>query len=147
MDLFGASVAPIVAFFLLGELAVLVTLIVAIILARLHKGSIHHYLVLIAFLSDSLLFKPLMLSRASSAWGSWPWDGTRIAPHLLVSIVAAVLGVLAVVLGFRYRVKKGSKMFLPPKGKLHRTIGWLFLVLWLLTFTVGIVIFLETYFP
>ena len=147
MDLFGATVAPIVAFFLFGELAILAALVVAFVLARMHKGSVHHYMMLTAFLADLLVFKPLMFSRASSVWGSYPWDGTRIAPHLLISVVAAVLGASSVVLGFKYRIKKGPKMFLPPKGKLHRVAGALFLVLWSATLVIGLIIFLETYFP
>jgi uncharacterized membrane protein YozB (DUF420 family) len=76
-----------------------------------------------------------------------PWEGTKIVPHLLISLLAAVLGVATVYLGFRYRVKKERKMFLPPKGKLHRIVGALFLVLWSATFAIGLVMFLETYFP
>jgi uncharacterized membrane protein YozB (DUF420 family) len=147
LDLFGATVAPIVAFFLFGELAVLAALAAAFVLARMHRGSTHHYLMLTAFLVDLLVFKPLMFSRASSVWGSYPWDGTRIAPHLLISVCAAILGGSAVVLGFKYRIKKGSKMFMPPKGRRHKIIGYIFLAVWSATFAVGLVIFLETYFP
>lgn len=147
MNLFGATVAPIVGFLLFGEIVILAALVIAFLMARIHRGREHHYIMLAAFLADLLVFKPLMLSRASSAWGSYPWEGTRIAPHLLISILTATLGAAAVYMGFRYRVKKERKMFLPPKGKLHRMVGVLFLVLWSATFAVGLVIFLETYFP
>jgi uncharacterized membrane protein YozB (DUF420 family) len=147
LNLFGATVSPIVAFFLLGELSVLIVLVAAFIMARLHKGSTHHYLMLSAFLADILVFKPLMFSRASTVYGSFPWDGTRLAPHFLIAASVAIIGACTVVLGFKYRVKKGSKMFMPPKGKLHRIVGALFLILWSATFAIGLVIFLETYFP
>lgn len=147
VDLFGATVEPIVALFLLGEIGILVALVVAFFLGRTHKGTAHHYLMFSAFLADLLVFKPLMLSRASSAWGPYPWDGTRIAPHLFLSVVAALLGALVVVLGFRHRVKKGPSMFLPPKGRLHKVVGWVFLAVWLLAFVLGIVIFADAYFP
>ncbi len=147
MDLFGATVAPIVAFFLFGELAILVMLLLSFVLARRHKGSTHHYLTLAAFLADIIVFKPLMLSRASSAWGSFPWEGTRILPHLAISLSAAVLGAFAIFLGFKHRVRKGSRMFLPPKGKLHKRIGLLFIVVYAIALAVGLVIFIETYFP
>lgn len=145
MDLFGVTVQPIVAFFLFGELAVLVVLLAAFVYARIHKGAAHHYLMLVAFLADLLILKPLMFSRASTAYGSFPWDGTRIAPHFLVSLSVVVLGVITVVLGFKFRVKKGPKMFLPPKGRMHKIIGWAFLGLWAATFVIGLVIFKENY--
>jgi len=147
VNLFGATVEPIVAFFLLGELGVLVALVAAYLLGRFHKGRAHHYLMLVAFLADLLVFKPLMYSRASSAWGSFPWDGTRIAPHLILSASAGAIGAIDVLLGFKYRIKKGPKMFMPPKGKLHRTLGLLFLAVWSVAFVIGLVIFLETYLP
>ena len=147
MDLFGATVAPVVAFFLFGELAILVALVVAFFLARRHKGTAHHYLMLVAFLTDVVVFKPLMLQRASEAWGSFPWEGTRIAPHLIVSLVAGVVGASAIFLGFKHRLKKGAKMFLPPKGRLHKRIGLLFIVVWAIALVVGLLIFVDTYFP
>jgi len=147
MNLFGATVAPVVGFLLFGEIVILAALVIAFLMARMHRGREHHYIMLAAFLADLLVFKPLMLSRASAVGGSYPWEGTRIVPHLLISLLTAVLGVATVYLGFRYRVKKERKMFLPPKGKLHRIVGALFLVLWSATFAIGLVIFLETYFP
>ncbi len=145
MDFFGVTVQPIVAFFLFGELAVLVVLLAAFVYARIHKGAVHHYMMLVAFLADLLILKPLMFSRASSTWGAFPWDGTRIAPHFLVSLSVVVLGVITVILGFKFRVKKGSRMFLPPKGRMHKIIGWAFLGLWAATFVIGLVIFKENY--
>ena len=146
MDLFGATVAPIVAFFLFGELAILAALLLAFVLARRHRGSTHHYLTLAAFAADVFVFKPLMLSRASSAWGNFPWEGTRILPHLAISVSAALLGAFAILLGFKHRVKKGPRMFLPPKGRLHKRVGLLFIVVYAIALAVGLVIFFETYF-
>ena len=147
MDIFGATVEPIVALFLLGELGVLVGLVVAFFLGRFHKGRAHHYLMLVAFLADLLVFKPLMYSRAVSVWGPFPWEGTRIAPHLVLSALAGAAGAVAIILGFKYRIKKGPKMLMPPKGRLHRRLGWVFLVVWSAALIVGILIFVETYAP
>ena len=147
VDIFGMTLEPIVVFFLLGELGVLVALAIAYSLARYHKGTAHHYLMLAAFLADLLVFKPLMYSRAGTAWGAFPWDGTRIAPHLFVAALAGAIGVIDILLGFKYRVKKGPKMFMPPKGRLHRTLGLLFLAAWSVAFVIGLVIFLETWVP
>ena len=71
MNLFGATVAPIVGFLLFGEIVILAALVIAFLMARMHRGREHHYIMLAAFLADLLVFKPLMLSRASAAWGSY----------------------------------------------------------------------------
>jgi uncharacterized membrane protein YozB (DUF420 family) len=146
VDLLGATVEPIVAFFMIGEISILVALVVAFLLARLHKGRAHHYLMLAVFGADLLVFKPLMYMRASSAWGSFPWEGTRIAIHLALSVVAAILGVVVVVLGFRYRIKRDSKMLMPPKGRMHRILGRLFIASWGLAYLMGVVIYLQAYY-
>jgi len=138
---------PIVAFFLLGEAGVLAALVLAYFLGRYHKGRAHHYLMLVAFLADVLVFKPLMYTRAGIAWGSFPWEGTRIAPHLFLSAAAAVIGLVVVVLGFKFRIKKGTKMFMPPKRKLHKILGLLFIAVWSVAFVSGLLIFIETYLP
>ena len=82
---------------------------------------------LAAFVPDLLVFKPPMYARATTAWGSFPWGGTGIALHLVLPAIAGVLGVIVVVLGFKYRTKKDPKMFMSPKDRLHKTLGQLFL--------------------
>ena len=115
-------------------------------MARTHKGRMHHYTMLVAFLADLLVLKPMMYNRATSAWSPSPWEVSRIAPHLLLSFVVAVFGIVSLYLGFKFRVRKDRRMFLPPKGRLHKTIGVLFIVLWTIAFVTGVLIFHQTYF-
>lgn len=124
-----------------GEAALLTVFVVAWALARLHKGSHHHYVMLSAFLVDAVVFKPLMLSRALSVYGSYPWPGTSIAFHFYLDIVVLVLGVSNIVLGFKFRTRKGGRMFMPPKGKVHRWLGYAFIAFWIFTFIAGVRIF------
>ena len=141
VNLFGAQVPSAVALMLMGETVLLAIFLGAWVLAKLHKGRDHHYVMLGAFAFDVLVFKPLMISRAFRVFGPFPWSGTSISLHLYLDLVVAVLGVASIYLGFKYRVKKGAKMFLPPKGRMHKWTGYLFVALWVATFVLGVKIF------
>ena len=133
---------------LVGEIAVFAAFTVGYVLARLRRGTYHHYLMFGAFAADLLVFKPLMFSRAyGGAWGGPPWEGTGILLHLVLDTVTFVVGVAAIYLGFRHRLRKDGRMFMPPKGKMHRWLGRAFVVLWALTLLGGLRIFLDTYLP
>lgn len=146
MELFGTDIAPAVAFMLIGEMAVFAVFVCAWALARLRKGRYHHYLMLTAFLTDELVFKPLMTLRALDVYGPYPWPGTSIAPHLWLDIGVTALGVASIVAAFKFRVKKEKKMFMPPKGRIHRLLGYLFILLWAATLVSGVRIFAGFYF-
>jgi uncharacterized membrane protein YozB (DUF420 family) len=126
---------------LVGEAVLLTAYVTAWVLARKHRGRHHHFVMLSSFALDMLVFKPLMLSRAIGTYGSYPWPGTNIAIHFWFDVLVAILGVLTIYLAFRFRVKKNKKMFMPPKGRIHRTAGYAFIVLWVSTFVLGIWLF------
>lgn len=148
VELLGVVMPDIVAFFLIGELAVFAVIVAAFVLARLHRGRHHHYVMLAAFLVDMVVFKPLMTARAfSGVWGEYPWSGTSILPHMVLDSLALVAGLGAIFLGFRYRVKKDANMFMPPEGKMHRWLGRAFIVLWTITLLGGLRIFMDAYVP
>ena len=146
VDLFGAQVEPRIAFLMIGEIAVGVLLVLAFVMAFRHIGRYHHYMMLSAFLTDELIFKPLMYQRlALGVFGSFPYPGTIGLPHVLLAVSATVLGAATVILGFRFMIKKEKKMFMPPKGMIHKVFGALYLVSWFATMLYGIRIFMQFY--
>lgn len=146
VNLFGAHVESRVAFLIIGEIVVGILLVLAFVMAARHKGRYHHYMILSAFLADELVFKPLMYQRLTlGVFGSFPYSGTVGLPHIMLAISATVLGAATVVLGFRFRIKKGKKMFMPPKGRIHKIVGALYLVSWFATLLFGVLIFVHFY--
>jgi hypothetical protein len=146
VELFGVLMPFESAVLLVGESIIAVLFIVAVVLAALHKGTYHHYLVLSGFLLDELVFKPLMYQRLSlGVLGSFPYEATAGLPHIALSSVATVLGIVTIYLGFRYRTKKGWRMFMPPKGRIHRYIGASYLIAWAVTMVIGLRIFATFY--
>jgi hypothetical protein len=141
VGLFGAQVPSAVALMFIGETALLAVFLVAWMLGRLHKGMYHHYVMLAAFATDMLVFKPLMITRALDVYGPYPWSGTSISFHLYLDLAVMVLGLLSFYYGFKFRIKKNGKMFLPPKGRMHKWVGYLFIAFWVATFVLGIWIF------
>ena len=106
-------------------------------------------MMLAAFLMDVLVFKSLMSMRAfGDVWGGYPWSGTSILRHMVLDTITLVVGIATIYLGFKYRVKRENKMFMPPaRKKIHRVVGTSFIILWLVTLVVGISIFVESYLP
>ncbi len=100
-----------------------------------------------AFVIDLLMFKPLMLSRAISVYGPFPWPGTNILYHFLLDVGVVTLGALNMYLGFRFGARKDGKMFMPPKGRSHRAVGWAFLVAWIAAFVLGVQLFVWAHVP
>jgi len=146
VSLFGAHVEPRIAIIMIGEILVGVLLVLAFVMAARHKGLYHHYMILSAFLTDELIFKPLMYQRLTlGVFGSFPYSGTIGLPHLMLAVTATALGAATVVLGFRYRIKKAKKMFMPPKGRIHKIVGALYLVSWFATMLYGVRIFALFY--
>jgi len=141
VGLFGAQVPTVVALMFIGETALLAIFLAAWVLGRLHKGRYHHYVMLAAFAADMLVFKPLMITRALQVYGHYPWPGTSISLHLYLDVAVIVLGLVSIYYGFKFRIRKGVKMFLPPKGRMHKWVGYLFIALWIATFVLGIRIF------
>ena len=146
-DLFGAQLPVAAVFFLFGQGLLLSALVVAYILARKHKGREHHYLMISIFLVDQLVFKPLMISRALSIWGPYPWSGTQLVYHMYLDIAVAILGVANIYLGFRYRIKKDRRMYMPAKGKIHRYVGVFFIIAWIVTYASGALVMYQAYYP
>jgi uncharacterized membrane protein YozB (DUF420 family) len=127
---------------IIGETVVAVLLVIAFLIARKHQGRNHHLIMLGAFLLDELILKPIMIIRAfDGTSGAFPWNGSAILPHLAIAVVMTMLGIATILLGFRHYVQKGKKMFLPPKGKMHKIIGYAFMVSWLASYLVGLWIF------
>ncbi len=127
---------------LIGETVVVALLVIAFFMARKHRGRDHHFTMLGAFLLDELLLKPIMIVRAfDGTSGAFPWNGSAILPHLAIAIVMTVLGIATILIGLRHSVRKGKKMFLPPKGKMHKIIGYAFIASWLASYLVGLWIF------
>jgi len=146
VNLFGAHVEPRVAFLMIGEIVVGVILVLAFVMAARHKGRYHHYMILSAFLADELVFKPLMYQRLTlGVFGSFPYPGTSGLPHILLAVSVTVLGAATVILGFKFRIKKQKKMFLPPKGRVHKIVGALYLMSWFATMLYGVRIFVLFY--
>ncbi len=132
---------------LLGETILAILLVVALFMAAAHKGDVHHYLMLAVFTVDLLVFKPIMFSLAfDGSNGLFPWEGSSILLHLIISSIVAALGLLAIYLGFRKVVRRGGKMFMPKQGRVHRIIGALFIALWLITYIMGLFIFFRAWY-
>ncbi len=133
---------------LIGEAMVGIVISVAVIMAHMHKGRNHHWLMLTAFLGDLLVVKPLMIYRVSQGFfGSFPYPHTPGLFHISLAILVAALGITNIWLGFRYRVKGGNSknFFLNAKGARHRMVGAFFVALWAATMIYGIWIFYTTY--
>jgi len=137
----------VVAFMFVGEAALLIAYIVAWACARLHYGKRHHYVMLSSFALDMLVFKPIMISRAFRVYGSYPWPGSSIALHFWLDAAVAVLGLLTIYFAFRFRTVRDRKMFMPPKGRVHRRLGIAFIILWIATFIVGVRVFAWAHLP
>jgi len=127
---------------LIGETVLAALFVVALLMARKHRGREHHLILLGVFLVDELLLKPIMISRALDGTnGSFPWNGTAVLPHLALAIAMTLLGIVTIFIGFKRSVRKGKKMFLPPKGKMHKLIGYAFVASWFASYVVGLWIF------
>ena len=147
VDLFGVVMSTEAFVSMVGEIVVASLLILAVVIGLKHKGVYHHYILLIAYLSDELVFKVIMYSRLRlGVFGEFPYAGTMAPLHISLAVVVTVLGLAAVVLGFKYRIKKDRKMFMPPRGmKWHKPIGILYVVFWFVSFLDGIYIFRSFY--
>ena len=147
VDLFGVVMSTEAFVSMVGEIAVACLLILAVVIGLKHKGVYHHYILLIAYLSDELVFKVIMYSRLRlGVFGDFPYAGTMAPLHISLAVLVTVLGLAAVVLGFKYRIKKDRKMFMPPRGmKWHKPIGILYVVFWFVSFLDGIYIFRSFY--
>lgn len=146
VSLFGAHVEPRIALLILGEITVGILLVASFIMAARHKGRYHHYMMLSAFLTDELVLKPLMYQRLTlGVFGSFPYSGTLGLPHVLLAISATILGATTIFLGFKFRLKKGKKMFMPIKGRIHKIIGAVYLASWTATLLLGVRIFATFY--
>jgi uncharacterized membrane protein YozB (DUF420 family) len=133
---------------LIGEALVGIVIAGAVIMAHMHRGRNHHWMILAAFLGDLLVMKPLMIYRVSQgAFGPFPYSHTPALPHMVLAIFAAALGITNIWLGFRYRVKSGKSknIYLNAKGARHRLVGAVFVALWAATMIYGIWIFYTTY--
>lgn len=142
----GPNIPAVVDFLMIGETALAVVFAASFVLSRRHLGRYHHFATIGAFLADMVLFKPLMLLRAADGSnGFLPWGGTNVMPHLIAAVIVAALGVVAIYIGLRKVIRKEKKMFMPPKGKRHRLIGYAFLVAWYATYAIGIIIYLANW--
>ena len=147
IDFFGASVPEEAALLLVLELALGAVLVASFLMAVLHKGAWHHWMMLSAYVLDELVAKPLMVQRLMlGVVGDFPYEGTVALPHVALSVIASVFGLVTIVLGFRYRVKKERKMFMPAKGKkVHRLVGAVFLISWFASLVLGLRMFFIFY--
>jgi hypothetical protein len=98
--------------------------VTAVLMAALHKGRCHHYLVLSGFLLDELVMKPLMYQRLSlGVFGSFPYSGTSAIPHLALAVITTVLGVLAIYLLSSVGAKRTTRCSFRPKGRYTSTLA------------------------
>ena len=134
---------------LVGSVAVAIALTIAVTLARMHRGRYHHYIILGSFLFDELVVKAMMVSRLRvGMFGEFPYvDIGWMAPtHIALAGVTTALGLATIVVGFKFRTRKGDKMLMPPKGKKwHKPIGLLYVAFWFLSFFVGLYVFSSFY--
>jgi uncharacterized membrane protein YozB (DUF420 family) len=99
------------------------------------------------FTLDLLVFKPIMFSLAfDGSNGLFPWEGSSILLHLIVSSIVAALGFLTIYLGFRKVVQKAGRMYMPKQGRVHRVVGAFFIFLWLTTYVIGLYIFIKIWY-
>jgi len=147
IEFFGAIMSEGTAVVLIGEAAVAAVIVVAFVLARLHKGKYHHWLMLTAFASDFLVFKMIMAVKlVDGNYGTFPWDiHWAILPHVLAAVATTVFAIGAILLAFKHYTKKDGKMLLPPKGRKHRWLGRLFIISWWASTVLGYVIFFKFY--
>ncbi|OGS55353.1 MAG: hypothetical protein A3K60_07210 [Euryarchaeota archaeon RBG_19FT_COMBO_56_21] len=147
IDFFGLSVPEEAARLLIMELALGAILAASFLMAALRKGAWHHWMMLSAYALDELVAKPLMAQRLMlGVVGDFPYEGTVALPHLALSVTATAFGLITIILGFRFRVKKGWKMFMPAKGKkIHRLTGVIFLVAWFASLALGMRMFFLFY--
>ena len=147
IDFFGLSVPEEAVRLVVLELALGAVLAASFLMAVLRKGTWHHWMMLAAYALDELVAKPLMVQRLSlGVVGDFPYDGTVALPHLALSVTATVFGLITIILGFRFRVKKERKMFMPAKGKkIHRLTGVIFLVAWFASLALGTRMFFLFY--
>lgn len=146
VELFGVLMPGEVGISLVLEIAVAVLLALALFMAATHRGAYHHWIMLSAFLLDELIAKPIMVQRFTlGVFGDFPYSYTSGFAHILLSVVCTVSGIVAIYLGFRYRVKKDRKMFMPPKGQVHKIAGAVFYASWYLAFLLGLRVFLLFY--
>lgn len=151
MDLitvFGVEMTYLALSVLIGEALVGIAIAAAIVMAHMHKGRNHHWMILAAFLGDLLIVKPLMMYRVSQGFfGSFPYPHTPGLAHMSLAILTAALGIANIWLGFRYRVKggKSKNFYLNAKGARHRIVGAVFVALWAATMIYGIWIFYAAY--
>lgn len=147
MELFGVNTTTTAAVVLIGETVLAAFLIIGIFLAAKHKGTHHHWILLTVYLSDFLVLKPLMILKIyDGTYGSYPWPfPAGLLPHIVMAVISAASGAAAIALAFKYRVKKGNKMFMPPKGKVHKLVGAIFVASWFVVYFVGLSIFYRLY--
>ena len=146
MGILGANIPPLVYVLMIGETVLACVFAATLLWARKHHGRRHHCVTLAAFLVDVLLFKPLMISRAADGSNAYfPWPGSNILIHLTAAGAVTVLGIIVIVIGLRKVIRKEKKMLMPPKGKRHKTLGYVFLAAWYLTYAIGVVIFLVNW--
>lgn len=146
MELFGVYVSGTALVVMVGEALVAALLLVAVLFAKRHRGKNHHWTMLSAFLLDLAVMKPIMYAQAfSGAFGEFPYEGTQILPHMLLSWVTVIAGLAAIALGFKYRLKREDNMYLPPKGQVHRVAGGIFIVAWFAAYLSGLYIFSRLY--
>src|SRR4030042_5351250 len=146
VELFGVFMPGEVGISLVLEIAVAVLLALALFMAATHRGPSHHWIMLAAFLVDDLIAKPIMVQRLTlGVFGDFPYSSTSGLVHISLSIITTVSGIIAIYLGFRYRVKKDGKMFMPPRGRIHKIFGAVFYASWYLAFLLGMRVFLMFY--
>ena len=147
MELFGVSTTTSAAVVLIGETVLAAILLVGIFLAAKHRGANHHWILLTVYLSDFIVLKPLMILKIyDGTYGSYPWPAPAgLFPHIIMAVISAASGAAAIALAFKYRVNKGNKMFMPPKGKIHKLVGAVFIVAWFAVYFMGLVVFYRLY--
>ena len=128
-----------------GEILLAILLPVAIVLAARHRGTNHHWLMLGIFLADVVVFKTIMYVRAfSGAFGLFPFDNL-IFVHMIVSWIWVIAGIATIYFAFKYRTVRKGRMFMLPKGQIHRLTGFIAAGSWYLAFLIGISVFIRYY--
>ena len=146
VDLFGVQMPLEAAVALVGEVVVGIVLLASVYMAAKHQGRVHHWMMLSAYLGDELVLKPIMYYRASlGVFGPFPFYHTSGFTHLIIGIVAAALGLAAILLAFKFRARSGKKMYLKVKGRPHRWFGAAYVVAWYVSLFYGLLIVHQVY--
>jgi uncharacterized membrane protein YozB (DUF420 family) len=135
---------------LISDAMLIVEIILAILLtigfyfARKHRGTRHHWIMLVSFAIHIVFGVALMVFAFALFLGII--NISPLIPHAALASIVVILGVVNITLGFIWRSKPSPVMVLPPKKRrIHQVIGITLLVLWYIAIISGIFVYFTLY--